>query len=181
VDISRHLIKTSSIPQYLQWQATRMTTTGNSAIGNSTPSISTSQVEAAVQRYWRVIMEKMGVEMGQFYSYDSTVFNPFAQRAEPGRVSAARKEREYFAPQTTFRAEITGPINVQLLADTIAVATYSFRWHASNMEQKVLGKKFNKAVRDGRATQVFVLSTDGYLRIVNEHLSDIWRDQPNQE
>jgi hypothetical protein len=139
-------------------------------------SISTSQIEEAVLRYWRVLMEKTTGEMEKFYSYDATVFNPFSPRAEPGRVSAARKEREFFTAQTTFRVEVIRPINVQLLAENIAVASYQFRWHASNMEQKLLDKKFDKAVRDGRAAQVFVLAADGQLRIVNEHLSDIWRD-----
>jgi hypothetical protein len=147
----------------------------------TTVKISTSQVEDAVQRYWRVLMEKAFGEMEKFYSYDSVVFNPFSQRTEPGRVSAARKEREYYTPQTTFRAEITNRINVQVLTDKIAVASYSFRWTASNMEQKLLNKKFDKAVRDGRATQVFVLAPEGNLLIVNEHLSDIWRDLPKQE
>jgi hypothetical protein len=45
------------------------------------------------------------------------------------------------------------------------------------MEQEVLGKRFDKAVRDGRATQVFVLSPEGELHIASEHLSDIWRDK----
>lgn len=143
-----------------------------------TTSISTSQIENAVQRYWRVLMEKMTGEMETFYSYDSTVFNPFSPRPEPGRVSAARKEREYFAPKTTFHASITSLITVQLLADNLAVASYSFRWRASNMEEKMLDKKFDKAVRDGRATQVFLLTPEGKLLIVNEHLSDIWRDLP---
>lgn len=142
-----------------------------------TTIISTTQIEDAVRRYWRVLMEKTDGAMGTFYSYDSIVFNPFSNRAEPGRVSATRKEREYFTPKTLFRAEITGPISVQLLADNIAVASYTFRWHATNMEEQVLGRKFDKAVRDGRATQVFVLSPEGELRIVSEHLSDIWRDQ----
>jgi hypothetical protein len=144
-------------------------------------SISTSQVESAVRRYWQVLMEKSIGEMESFYSYDSTVFNPFSPRTEPGRVSATRKEREYFTPQTTFRAEITGHIDVQILSDTIAVASYPFRWTAKNMELSVLARKFDKAVRDGRATQVFVLGQDGTLRIVNEHLSDIWRDQQTPE
>jgi hypothetical protein len=143
-----------------------------------TTSISTSQIENAVQRYWRVLMEKMTGEMEKFYSYDSTVFNPFSPRAEPGRVSAARKEREYFTPMTSFHAAITGPITVQILADNLAVASYSFRWRAGNMEEKMLDKKFDKAVRDGRATQVFLLTPEGKLLIVNEHLSDIWRDLP---
>ncbi|HVJ04193.1 MAG TPA: hypothetical protein VM578_00825 [Candidatus Saccharimonadales bacterium] len=147
----------------------------------TTTSILTSQVEAAARRYWRVLMEKSAGEMEKFYSYDSTVFNPFSPRTEPGRVSAARKEREYFTPKTVFNAEITGPIEVQLLSETIAVATYPFRWTAKNMEVSVLARKFDKAVRDGRATQVFVLNSDGSLRIVNEHLSDIWRDQPKPD
>jgi ketosteroid isomerase-like protein len=138
--------------------------------------ITAPQIESAVHRYWDVLMKKAAGEMAKFYSYDSTVFNPFSQRAEPGRVSATRKEREYFTANTTFRAEVTGAIEVQMLADNIAVATYTFRWQASNMEQEVLGKRFDKAVRDGRATQVFKLSAEGELHIVNEHLSDIWRD-----
>jgi len=139
--------------------------------------IAVSQIESEVHRYWRVLMEKSAGEMANFYSYDSLVFNPFSARTERGRVSAARKEREYFTPETTFRAEITSRIEVQLLTDNIAVASYNFQWTASNMKQEVLGKSFDKAVRDGRATQVFVLSPEGDLRIVSEHLSDIWRDQ----
>jgi hypothetical protein len=122
-------------------------------------------------------MEKRTGEMARFYSYDSSVFNPFSTRSEPGRISAVRKEREYYTAKTTFRAEVTSPIEVQMVAENVAVASYTFRWTASNMEQQVLGKRFDKAVRDGRATQVFVLSSEGELRIVNEHLSDIWRDE----
>jgi ketosteroid isomerase-like protein len=149
-----------------------MTTTTTSI----SAAISTAQVEAAVHRYWRVIMEKIPGEMGRLYSYDATVFNPFSPRAESGRVSAARKEREYFTPETAFRAEVTGPIQVHLVAANIAVASYPFRWHATQMEAKALGKTFDKAVRDGRATQVFTLSSEGHLQVVHEHLSDIWRD-----
>ena len=63
-----------------------------------------------MRRYWRVLMEKSVGEMEKFYSYDSVVFNPFSARTEPGRISAVRKEREYFTPKTTFRAEIKEPI-----------------------------------------------------------------------
>jgi ketosteroid isomerase-like protein len=150
-------------------------------IAMTTTQISVAQVEDAVRRYWRILMEKLATEMSNSYTYDAVVFNPFSARLEPGRVSAARKEREYFTPQTKFHAEIIGPVNVQLLADTIAVASYQFRWHATNMEQKVLGKKYDKAVREGRATQVFVINPEGKLLIVNEHLSDIWRDSVNND
>ena len=143
----------------------------------SDPCIRAAEIESAVRRYWQVLMEKVEGEMAAFYSYDAMVFNPFSWRAEPGRVSAARKERLFYTPMTTFRAEIVGPIEVQLLADHIATASYNFRWHASNMKQDVLDKHFDRAVREGRATQVFVRSPEGKLQIVNEHLSDVWRDQ----
>ena len=32
-----------------------------------------------------------------------------------------------------------------MLGDQVAVACYTFRWHASNMEQEILGKRFDKA------------------------------------
>jgi len=142
----------------------------------STPKISADQVQAFVYRYWRVLAEKLAGEMEKLYTYDATVFNPFSQRMEPGRVSAARKEREYFAPSTVFRAEITGPIEVSMPSDGIAVASYTFRWHAAGMAEHIVGKEFSKAVRNGRATQVLVMDFEGKLRIVHEHLSDIWQD-----
>jgi ketosteroid isomerase-like protein len=137
--------------------------------------ISGPEVEAAVQRYWQVLVAKSAGEMERFYTHDASVFNPFASRTEPGRLSAARKERQFFTAKTSLRVEYTGPIEVQLLADNIAVASYTFRWFATSMVEPALGKTFDKAVRDGRGTQVFVRESDGGLRIVHEHLSDIWR------
>jgi len=140
-------------------------------------AIAVQQVESAVRRYWRVLAEKQTGEMSGFYSYDALVFHPFAVRSEPGRVSAARKEREYFDAETVFKPEIVGMIEVQVLADDLAVASYNFRWTATNLKQDVLGKRYDKAVRDGRATQIFRLTPEGELKIVNEHLSDVWRDK----
>jgi hypothetical protein len=138
--------------------------------------ISAEQVQAFVHQYWRVLMDKTPGEMEKLYTYDSTIFNPFAQRPEPGRVSAARKEREYFENQTSFRAEVTSPIEAMLLADNVAVATYAFRWQATGMMERVGGKRCDKAVRNGRATEVIVLDSEGKLRIAHQHHSDIWRD-----
>lgn len=138
--------------------------------------ITADQVQAFVHRYWRVLMDKSAGEMEKLYTYDSNVFNPFSQRTEPGRVSAARKEREYFTTKTDFRAEVIGAIEVLIPAENVAVASYAFRWFASGMVENIMGKEFNKAVRNGRATQVLVLDKEGKLHIIHEHLSDIWRD-----
>jgi hypothetical protein len=141
-----------------------------------TSKISSDQVQAFVHQYWRVLMDKTPGEMEKLYTYDSTIFNPFAQRTESGRVSAARKEREYFENQTIFRAEVTGPIEVMLLSDNVAVATYTFRWSATGVMGGLAGKRTDRAVRNGRATEVIALDFEGRLRIVHQHHSDIWRD-----
>jgi hypothetical protein len=121
-------------------------------------------------------MDKTPGEMEKLYTYDSTIFNPFAQRTESGRVSAARKEREYFENEASFRAEVTSSIEVMLLSDNVAVATYTFRWQATGVMGGLAGKRVNKTVRNGRATEVMTLDREGGLRIVHQHHSDIWRD-----
>jgi ketosteroid isomerase-like protein len=141
-----------------------------------TSKISSDQVQAFVHQYWHALMDKTPGEMEKLYTYDSTIFNPFAQRTESGRVSAARKEREYFESKTSFRAEVTSPIEVMLLSDDIAVATYTFRWQALGVMAGLAGKRVDKMVRNGRATEVITRDLEGVLRIVHQHHSDIWRD-----
>lgn len=123
-----------------------------------TNKISSDQVQAFVHQYWHVLMGKTPGEMEKLYTYDSTIFNPFAPRAESGRVSAARKEREYFEGETSFRAEVTGSIEVMLLSDNVAVATYTFRWQATGATGGLAGKRIDKAVRNGRATEAVCAS-----------------------
>jgi hypothetical protein len=135
--------------------------------------ITADQTVAFIREYWQLLSDKTpGLE--KVYTYDAKIFNPFEQRPESGRVSATRKEREYFEQKTTFRAEITSPIDVFLLADNVAVATYAFRWQATGM--LAAGKRFTKALRNGRATDVITLDFEGHLRFVHQHHSDIWRD-----
>ena len=137
--------------------------------------ITVEQVQAAVRRYFAALSEKTTGELEKMYTYDSLVFNPFSPRAEPGRLSATRQEREYYKPQSSYRAEITGPIEVQILADNIAVAAHTMRSYGTNLEEPTLGKRFNRAVRDGRGTHVFVLDAEGKLLLAHQHVSDICR------
>jgi hypothetical protein len=139
-------------------------------------AITAEQVQAVVHRYWRALMDKSRGELEKLYTYDASVFNPFSQRTEPGRVSAARKEREYFETETIFRAEIVGPIEVLLPVENVAVAYYNFRWYATGMSEQIIGRRFAKGVREGRATMVLTTDFEGNVRILHEHLSDIWRD-----
>jgi ketosteroid isomerase-like protein len=137
--------------------------------------ITVEQVQAAVRRYFAVMSAKAPGELEKMYTYDSVVFNPFTPRGEPGRVSATRQEREYFKPQSSYRAEITGPIEVQILADNVAVAAHTMRSFGTNLEEPTLGKRFNRAVRDGRGTHVFILDSEDRLLIAHQHISDICR------
>ena len=137
--------------------------------------ITVEQVQTAVRRYFQVLSEKTPGELADMYTYDSLVFGAFVPRPEPGRVSAARREREYFKLQASYRAEITGPIEVQILGDNVAVASHTMRAYALNLEEPTLGKRFNRTVRDGRGTHVFVLDSEGKLLLAHQHISDICR------
>ncbi len=140
-----------------------------------TTKITTEQVQAAVRQYFAAMADKKIGELVKMYSFDAMSFGPYAQRAELGRVAAARREREYFRPDASFRAEITSPIEVQILADNVAVAVHTFRSYAKNLEEPILGKKFNRTLLDGRGTHVFILDPEGKLILAHQHLSDVCR------
>jgi hypothetical protein len=137
--------------------------------------ITVEQVQAAVRRFFELMSAKIPGEIEKMYSHDSSVFNPFTQRSEPGRLSAARREREYFKPEAGYRAEITGSIEVQILADKVAVAAHTMRSFGTNLEEPTLGKRFNRTVQDGRGTHIFILDSEGRLLIAHQHISDIFR------
>lgn len=140
-----------------------------------TTKITAEQVQAAVHRYFSVMASKKAGELAKMFSCDAMSFGLYSQRAELGRVSAARREREYFKPETSFHAEITSPIDVQFLADNVAVAVHTFRSYSKNLEEAVLGKRYNRTLLDGRGTHVFVLDSEGKLILAHQHLSDICR------
>jgi ketosteroid isomerase-like protein len=140
-----------------------------------TTKITKEQIQAAVRQYFAAMADKRTGELVKMYSYDAMSFSPYSQRAELGRVAAARREREYFKPDASFRAEITSPIEVHILADNVAVAVHTFRSYAKNLEEPILGKKFNRTLIDGRGTHVFVLDSEGKLILAHQHLSDICR------
>jgi ketosteroid isomerase-like protein len=140
-----------------------------------TTKITVEQVQAAVRQYFEAMANKKPGELAKMYAYDSTSFSPYSQRIELGQVAAARREREYFKPFTHYQAEITSPIEVQILADNVAVAAHTFRSLAKSLEDPIRGKRYNRSVLDGRGTHVFVLDFKGELTLAHQHVSDICR------
>jgi ketosteroid isomerase-like protein len=126
-------------------------------------------VRAEVARFWNAFTTKSAETLEDFYAHESSVFGSTASRAEPGRLAATRRKREYFTPQATLRAQ-TGPIDVVMLGSESAVASYTFQFHATKVSG-VLAKASEEHIAAGRATQVFGIDNDGEIRIFHEHFS----------
>src|SRR5574341_2103861 len=133
--------------------------------------LTVDEVQAEVRRFWSVFAGKSPEGLKGFYAGESSVFGSSSTRSEPGSLAAARRQREYFNPQTTIKAQL-GPVEVVMLGDTAAVASYTFTFHASNVASG-LGKAQEEDIQRGRATQVFTRDAEGKLRIVHEHLSTV--------
>lgn len=128
-------------------------------------------IKAEVQRFWSAFSNKKSEELMEFYGPEASVFGSSSTRSEPGRLAAARRQREYFHAKSTLRAQ-PGMIDVVLLGDHAAVASYTFTFHASKVATG-LNAAAEEDIRNGRATQVFAYDPDGKLRIVHEHLSHV--------
>ena len=135
------------------------------------PKISADQIKAEVQRFWNTFTNKNAEQLMEFYSPEASVFSSVTSRPEPGRLAAARRQREYFHGKSSLRASV-GMIDVVLLGDVAAVASYTFQFHASKVASG-LTDQADEDITAGRATQVFALDPDGNLRIVHEHLSSV--------
>ena len=136
-------------------------------------AISAEKVRNEVERFWSAFSSKAADVIEAFYLPESTVFSSVSSRAEPGRLAATRRKREYFHPQSRIRVQL-GRIEVQLIGDLTAVASYTFEFHASRV-MGALGKDVEEDIQNGRATQVFVEQSDGQVCILHEHLSYIPR------
>ena len=124
-------------------------------------------IQAEVRRFWAAFLDKRINEITEFYTPDSTVFTTSSRRAEPGRLAAARRVREYFAPHILLRHSM-GMIDVQMLADSVAVASYNFDFHA---ERRVQSGMPDEHLLGARCTQVFGIDAEGEVKIFHEHLS----------
>lgn len=134
-------------------------------------TITAEQVRAEVKRFWSILSNKRADLLADVYAHEANVFSSSGSRPEPGRLAAAPRQREYFQPLTTLTIAL-GVIDVVLLGEHAAVASYTFQFHASKVAS-TKGGVVEEIIEHGRGTQVFVLEPDGVLRIVHEHLSSV--------
>ncbi|HJW98652.1 MAG TPA: hypothetical protein VJ453_00735 [Terriglobales bacterium] len=127
-----------------------------------TPEIVTIEV----QRFWKAFQERNGDALTDLYSPEAMVFSSSNSRPEPGRLASARRQREYFQPQTTIKVALG---EILLLGDSAAVCGYNFDFEAHHVATG-LGSNGEEHIHQGRVTQVFSYNTEGQLRVVHEHL-----------
>ena len=131
------------------------------------PDLSPETVRSEVARFWNAFSTKNVELLEDFYAHESVGFGSSSTRSEPGRLSATRRQREYFGSSSPIRAQIS-QIDVVMIGESAAVASYSFEFHAT---RSTATGKSEENIRNGRATQVFAFDPDGRLRIFHEHFS----------
>jgi len=124
-------------------------------------------VRAEISRFWNALKSKHGEELASFYAPECSVFGSTSKRPEPGRLAAARRNREYCGPKTEMKIQ-TGYVDVVMLGPAAAAASYSFELHASKVAHE--GREEEHAI-DGRCSQVFAVDDQGELKIFHEHMS----------
>jgi hypothetical protein len=129
---------------------------------------STDEVRALVQKFWKFFVQKSKSPFEELYSSSATVFAADARRGESARLMLVRRTRELFGPASAVEAKL-GSIDVQLLRDDLAVASYAF--HFTVTRSLPNGKRVRIDVPIGRATQVFQRDVGGILKIIHEHMS----------
>jgi len=90
-------------------------------------------------------------------------------RAEPGRLGAMRRSREYFRPDTRMEMKL-GAIDVLLIGSDAGIASYTFQFQATGRDVGG-GKRVEEKLEVVRATHVFLRDAQGQLRILHEHFS----------
>jgi ketosteroid isomerase-like protein len=129
---------------------------------------SAHEVGALVQKFWEFFTCKSKSQFDELYSPSATVFAADARRGEPARLMLVRRSRELFGQTSAVEAKL-GSINVQVLANDLAVASYAFHFNVTRSLPN--GKRVRVDVPFGRATQVFQRDANGNLRIIHEHMS----------
>jgi hypothetical protein len=133
------------------------------------PTLTGDVVRNEVARYWNLFSSKSALLQEEFYASECSVIPFRSVRPEPARLAAKRRQREYYAVDSALKVQV-GLIDVVLVNEAVAVASYTFVFHAEKIVKPGQGA-IDYHYEHGRATQVFGYDHEGRLRIFHEHLS----------
>jgi ketosteroid isomerase-like protein len=131
--------------------------------------LTNDEVRKAVELFWSTFLAKSEDLLNSYYASGSTVFQISMGRAEPGRLGAMRRSREYFRPDTRMEMKL-GAIDVVLIGSDAGIASYTFQFQATGRDVGG-GKRVEEKLEVVRATHVFLRDAQGQLRILHEHFS----------
>src|SRR5205807_3332186 len=92
--------------------------------------ISPEEVRTAVRGFWAILCGKSKEKFAEMYLPGASVFSSTGSRTEPGRLMLARRMRKIFDSSTSLNAEL-GAVEVQILGDNTAIASYVYAFHAT--------------------------------------------------
>lgn len=131
--------------------------------------VTNKEIRKVVGLFWSTFPAKSEEQLNSYYAAGSAVFQIARGRAEPGRLGAMRRSREYFGPETRMELKV-GPIDVVLIGNDAGVASYTFSFQASGGD--VGGGKCAEEKLDLiRATHVFQRDVQGKMPMLHEHFS----------
>jgi ketosteroid isomerase-like protein len=131
--------------------------------------LTNGEIRKAVELFWSTFLAKSEDLLNSYYASGSTVFQISMGRAEPGRLGAMRRSREYFRPDTRMEMKL-GAIDVLLIGSDAGIASYTFQFQATGRDVGG-GKRVEEKLEVVRATHVFLRDAQGQLRILHEHFS----------
>jgi len=131
--------------------------------------VTNEEIRKAVEFFWSTFLAKSEEQLHSYYAAGSTVFQIAMGRSEPGRLGAMRRSREYFSANTRMELKL-GPIDVVLIGNDAAVASYTFSFQASGRDVGG-GKRAEEKLDLIRATHVFQRDAQGKMHILHEHFS----------
>lgn len=129
--------------------------------------ISPDQVRAHVEKFWHILSGRSREPFEEMYAPEATVISGKAKKSERPQLSITRRKRE-IAEQPREASVELGPIDVEVLGDDVAIASYTYTFLRIRKRD---GGEVRRHTRYGRATHVFQRSARGTLLIVHEHLS----------
>ncbi len=131
--------------------------------------VTNEEIRKAVELFWSTFLAKSEELLNSYYAPGSTVFQIAMGRAEPGRLGAMRRSREYFGPETRMELKL-GSIDVVLSGGDAGIASYTFSFQATGRDVGG-GKRAEEKLDLIRATHVFQRDAQGKMHILHEHFS----------